>query len=317
MRTYQSDRAAPIPGLLITLLCGLLASAVAGGILFSFEHFLHFYLIILFPMGAAFLVAFALSMGITAGRVRNTLVAGLIGLLCAVAVEGTYHALSYQFDFKAAVAQELGSSDPKLVNGMGNAFLQQEVGATGFPGYLKFEAQQGIKLSKFGIGGVGISGTGYWIYLLVETGLIALFCVGGAVGAAERPFNPATGRWYERQGAALLASAADAEALQAALKDGRWDVAAALLSGADLPTPRLEFSVWHSGDPENVYVQLHHVDQVEDPKKKGETKRQEKELLSGLLTQAELNRIGQGTTPQAQPDVTTTSEPEGGALAGA
>lgn len=313
MRTYQSDRAAPLPGILTTLLYGLLASAVAGGILFSVEHFLHFYLIILFPVGAAFLVAIALSAGITAGRLRNPLVAGLIGLLSAVAVEGTYHALSYQFDFKAAVAQELGASDPKLVGQLGNVFLQQEVGATGFPGYLKFEAQQGIKLSKFGIGGVGISGTGYWIYLLVETGLIALFCVGGAVGAAREPFNAATGRWYARQGAPLRATAADGEALQAALKAGQWDVAAALLTTADLPTPRLELSVWQSGDPGNVYVQLHHVDQIEDPKKKGETKREEKELLSGLLTQAELTQLSQGAAPR-QPDVMSAPE---GALAGA
>ena len=291
MRQYRASGIAPLSGVIVALIAGLIAAIVMGGILYAIEHYTGFYLIVAFPALAGACAGFALTKAVNLMKIRNGAVAALIGLIAAIALVGTYHYGKYELELKDDARQFLISKNLPVtgaaVNETTDEYLKSETGATGFVGFLQLEAQQGFSISRSGSSsGSEIKGVGYWIYSAVEFGIVLLVIAVSAWQAATKPFNEAQQQWYGPAQVILSAPGANAKPLETALKAGQFEDAGALLQREGLPLPRVEFAVRQTAikDPENVIISANLVQQ----NGKNESRTQ---FASGLVSQAELERV--------------------------
>ena len=291
MRQYRASGIAPLPGVLTALIAGLIAAILMGGILYAIEHYAGFYLIVLFPAIAGAVAGFALSKAINITKIRNGAVAGLLGLIAAIALVGTYHYGKYQLELKDDARQFLISKNLPVTDGAVNEttdeFLKSETGATGFVGFLQLEAQQGISITRSSSSsGIELKGIWYWVYSAVEFGVVLFVIAGIASAAASEPFNEAQQQWYGSAQVILSAPAVNAKLLETALKSGAFEDAGALLQRETLPLPRVEFAVRQTAvkDPENVIITANLVQQ--NGKNQAKT-----EFATGLVSQLELERM--------------------------
>ncbi len=302
MREYKSSGAAPLPGILIALALGGLASIIMGGVLYAIEHYLHFYLILIFPGVAAFVAGLVLSAGVKAGKLRNAAIAALLGVVCSVLLIGTYHFAKYQLELKDLAREQISTPDKPASNAeveqAVDEYLTGETGQKGFLGYLNLEAKQGISITRAGSSsrGLELTGIGFWIYSGVEF-LIVLFLVTvTASSAAGEPFDENVNEWFGDEAVALTAPVSSANPMVAALKAGQFQEAGKHLQTQEAPMPRLEFSVRRTAknDPRNVYVEVKAVNQ--DGKN---TKRVD--VASGLISEAELQQVMANAVPNLEP----------------
>jgi hypothetical protein len=292
MREYKSSGIAPFPGILMALVYGLIAAVLVGGILFAIDHFIGFYLIILFPAVAGFIVGFVLSMGVTAGKIRNAGVAFLIGTVCGLATMGVYHFLDYQIGFKNdirnAISQPNVSVSDQDEQVAENAFLTQEVKQTGFMGFLNYQATQGITITRSSSrNGLTLTNGWAWGYFGIEVLIVAIIAGGIAFGTASDPFDERSNAWYGNPVHVLSASPVHAEALQAALQNGSFAEAGQLLTRDALVAPKLDLTARSTADghPESIILELNSVSL---DKKNNPTSTK---MVSGMVTQAELEQI--------------------------
>ena len=292
MREYKSSGIAPFPGILTALVYGLIAAAIVGGILFAIDHYIGFYLIIMFPVVAGFIVSFVLTMGITAGKIRNAAVAFLVGAICGLATMGVYHFLNYQIGFKTDVKNAIsqpGSSvtdqDEQLSEA---AFLKQEVKQTGFTGFLMYQAKQGITITRStSSSGLTLSNGWAWGYFGIEVLIVAFIAGGGASSTANDPFDERSNAWYGKPVHVLSAPFGEAPALRGALKNGSFETAGQLMTREALAAPRLDLTARSTADghPESIVLELNEI--TLDGKKNAKTRK----LEQGMVTQLELEQI--------------------------
>jgi hypothetical protein len=292
MREYKSSGIAPFPGILTALVYGLVAAAVVGGILFAIDHFIGFYLIILFPAVAGFIVSFVLSQGITAGKIRNAGVAILIGAICGFATMGVYHFLDYQIafknDVKNAISQGATPISDQVEQVAEDAFLNGEVKQTGFMGFLNYQANQGITITRSSSSnGIHLIGGWAWGYFVLEA-LIVIFIVAlMASSAASEPFDERSNAWYGSAVHVLSAPFEQAQAIREALKSGSFESAGRLMTREALPAPKIDLTARSTpdGHPESIVLELNEI--TLDSKKNEKTNK----LETGMITQAELQQI--------------------------
>ena len=307
MREYKSSGIAPFPGILTALVNGLIAAAIVGGILFAIDHYIGFYLIIMFPVVASFIVSFVLTMGITAGKIRNGAVAFLIGAICGLATMGVYHFLNYQIGFKTDVKNAIsqpGSSvtdqDEQLSEA---AFLKQEVKQTGFTGFLMYQAKQGITITRStSSSGLTLSNGWAWGYFGIEVLIVAFIAGGGASSTANDPFDERSNAWYGKPVHVLSAPFGEAPALRGALKNGSFETAGQLMTRASLAAPRLDLTACSTADghPESIVLELNEI--TLDGKKNAKTRK----LEQGMVTQLELEQIM--ASAATQPAIAATND---------
>jgi hypothetical protein len=293
MREYKASGAAPLPGIITALALGLLGAVLMGGVLYAVEHYFNFYLVVLFPAIAAAVAALLLTSGVRAGKIRNSAIAALLGLVAAVALIGTYHFGKYHFELKDEVriflTQQNATADAAAVERATDDFLRSETGSTGYWGFLQLEAKQGISItraSSSSSSGLELKGVWYWIYALVELGIVAFILIAMANSAAQEPFNERNGQWFGKAKPILGAPLEAAPDILAALQAGDLETAGAHLQREPVGLPRVELSVrqTRTPDPENVFVSFQSVAQ----NGKNEVR---SDLRSGLVTQAELERL--------------------------
>lgn len=291
MRQYKASGIAPLPGILTALIAGLIAAILMGGILYAIEHYAGFYLIVAFPAIAGTVAGVILSKAVNITKIRNRVVAALLGLIAATALVGTYHYGKYQLELKDDARQFLISKNLPVtdaaVNETTDEFLKSETGATGFVGFLQLEAQQGISITRnSSSSGIEFKGVGYWIYSAIEFGIVLLVIAGRAMDAAGERFNEAQQQWYGPAQVILIGPGANAKPLEAALKAGEFEDAGALLQSEPLPLPRVEFAVRQTAnkDPENVIIAANLVQK----NGKNESKT---EFATGLVSQLQLERV--------------------------
>ena len=307
MREYKSSGIAPFPGILTALVYGLIAAAIVGGILFAIDHYIGFYLIIMFPVVAGFIVSFVLTMGITAGKIRNGAVAFLIGAICGLATMGVYHFLNYQIGFKTDVKNAIsqpGSSvtdqDEQLSEA---AFLKQEVKQTGFTGFLMYQAKQGITITRStSSSGLTLSNGWAWGYFGIEVLIVAFIAGGGASSTANDPFDERSNAWYGKPVHVLSAPFGEAPALRGALKNGSFETAGQLMTREALAAPRLDLTARSTADghPESIVLELNEI--TLDGKKNAKTRK----LEQGMVTQSELEQIM--ASAATQPAIAATND---------
>jgi hypothetical protein len=292
MREYKSSGIAPFPGILTVLVYGLVAAAVVGGILFAIDHYIGFYLIILFPAVAGFIVGFVTSQGITAGKIRNAGVAILIGAICGFATMGVYHFLDYQIafknDIKNAISQPGSNVKDQVVQLAEDSFLTQEVNQTGFIGFLSYQAKQGITITRSSSrNGLTLTNGWAWGYFGLEV-LIVLFIVALlASSEASEPFDERSNAWYGSAVHVLSAPFDQAQTIREALKNGSFEGAGRLMTREALPAPKIDLNARSTpdGHPETIVLEL--VEITLDNKKNVKTNK----LETGMVTQAQLEQI--------------------------
>ncbi len=263
-------------------------------------------MIFVFPLVAGAVAGFALSKAVKIGKIRNTSIAALIGLLAAITLVGTYHFAKYQFELKDNARQFLTSNNLPVtdaaVNETTDEYLKSETGMTGFLGFLQLEAKKGISItsasSSSSSRGLEVKGIWYWVYTAFEFLIVLGLVASIPWWAAKEPFNEAQQQWYGPAQMILTAPGTNAKPLETALKSGAFEEAGALLQRDPSPLPRVEFAVRQTAikDPENVIITANLVTQ----NGKNESKT---EFATGLISQAELERMLSGAVVSLEPVV--------------
>ena len=301
MKPYRPSGTVPPPGLLILIVVTAIAGLIAGGLLWFADKRIGFYLIVLFPIIAGLIVGFAGSTGARMGKIRNPLVAGLIGLLGGVLAGGAYHYLSFEMSFKSDVRDAIiqqspsASFSPADIQQFTDEFLRSEVNDTGFVGFLKLEAKEGITITRSSRNsGIALKDGWAWGYFIVEMLIIAGLAAIMTSSAAGEPFDERANTWF--RDAVYLGGAGgdDAATLASALQSGSFEQAGGLVrpERAELGLPRVELHARLSPDA-NADEAVLEVKSVTSVKKKNEESIQT--LMTGMVTREELLRLKTAT----------------------
>ncbi len=308
MQKYRASNRISFGGFILLLLLAVIGAAAMGGILFALDYYLHFYLILIFPMFAGGIAGGLLARGVYSAKVRSPILAGLVGLICGILMYGVYHVASYYVgfrgDFRSAYVEDtkktLSDSDLDRIL---NATLQKEVGDTGIMGYLKLTAKEGITITSTSSyastsKGETLKDNLVWVYYGVEILLAGLFAAFIAGRAAGEPFDEDAGEWY---GPPLLFASTDKKSrkdLVNALKDGNFQQAGTLLTQAEIKYPRVNMNIRrtkNASSSQDVFVQLTYNTRSNRPSN----------LKSGVISASEFESIKRGMA-QA-PSVVATS----------
>ena len=154
------------------------------------------------------------------------------GLLSGLFVYGGMHGADY-LQFRDRVATELagdsGSSNDGDTGRTVDQYLENTVGDTGFVGYLKHAAEEGVVIGKFGNEGINLGGTGSWVFWIVELFVIELVAGAFAYGASTKAFCEECDQWYGNDIKVGSVPPEQADAFLAALKNGSPHQAGALV----------------------------------------------------------------------------------------
>lgn len=199
MIEYKASGKAPITGVLIGILLSLLSGLVVGWILYQITHLLKVSLIIIFPLVAGAIAGFGVSAAVKTGKIRNGLIAALLGLVAGTTITVTDHYLGYQ-SFKSEVRQTLEVNGATVsdqdVAVATDLFLQQSVGKTGFLGFIDLEIKGGVSIGRASSQGVNTGSIGAQILFFIEWMLMAFAATALGYAAAKEPFDEQSEQWY-------------------------------------------------------------------------------------------------------------------------
>jgi hypothetical protein len=255
MRKYRASNHTPFGSFLLLLILGILSAVAVGGILWAVDNYLHFYLVVAFPLFAGLIAGGLLVLGVRSGKVRSPFLAGLIGLVTGVLIFGVYHYATYYVTFRndarAIYIKNVGETptDQELDQAIDVLFLDKKdgVGATGFIGYLKFTARIGLTITN----STSVTSTDtstdinlkdqwafvYWGAELLLAGIIAAIV---AAREAGQPFDEDANAWYGKPTVLAAATLKARKPLDKALNDGDYQTAGGLLTVQNIRYPRNE-----------------------------------------------------------------------------
>jgi len=305
MQKYRASNHVSFGGFILLLVLAIISAAALGGVLFAVDYYLHFYLVLLFPMVAGAIAGGLLTRGVYSAKVRSPFVAGLVGLICGVLMFGVYHFASYYIgfrtDFRNIYIEQTGEtpSDAELDKVL-NSVMEEDVGDTGIVGYFKEMAKEGITITSTSSYASTSKGQtlkdnlawGYWIVEVLLAGLFAAFIAGRAAG---EPFNEDANEWYGPAMRFATATGKSRKELMNALKDGNFQQAGMLLTTQDIKYPRLEINVRRSrdgGNSQDTFLQVMY----------SQRRGRSNAIKSGMVSASEFESIQRGmsqvpTTP--------------------
>jgi hypothetical protein len=197
MKPYKPSNKVPSAGFTWLTVTALIGGVAIGGATALVSRL--FYLIVLFPLlmgtGGGFLQAYA----VNRGKVRNPMIAGAFAILTGLVIYGSLN-VGYYVAFRQEVAKEvkknLGQSDDAQVNKIiEENILEQETGSTGFLGFLKFSAKQGVGITR-GSSKLELKNEWAWGYWAIELAIISGITAFMAFAAAKEPFCENSDEWY-------------------------------------------------------------------------------------------------------------------------
>ena len=197
MKPYKPSNKVTNAGFTWLTVTALIGGLAIGGVTALVSRL--FYLIVLFPLlmgaGGGFLQAYA----VNRGKVRNPMIAGAFAILTGFVIYGTLN-IGYYVAFRQEVAKELkqstGESDDTKINKIiDENVLQIETGSTGFLGFLKFSAQQGVGITR-GSSKIELKNEWAWGYWAIELAVISGITAFMAFAAAKEPFCENSDEWY-------------------------------------------------------------------------------------------------------------------------
>jgi hypothetical protein len=260
MREYRPSNRVPPVGLLIMLTAAVVGGLGAGVVTYFVSREL--YLIILFPILLGLLCGWIAAQAVLIGRVRAPLIAGGLGVLMALILYGTYRYADYFWGFRGDLKSQFEAAIDQKLTGeqyqqFENVALKDAVGATGFVGYTKLTAREGITITRSTRAtgsGLKLKGAVLYGYWLIEIVLVGCFAAAGAYRAARKPFSERAGDWYgvaRRVGVLPGEARTDFGSLMA---QGQLAQASALIVLAGDALPRTEIAVYLSAVPDDDVV---------------------------------------------------------------
>lgn len=247
MNIYKPSNQVSMTGIAL-----LLASIFLGGLAIGYlVHLISklLYLVFLFPVGAGFVASFILAKAINLGKVRFPVLACICGLLFGFFAYGVYQYADYQA-FTKDVYQALTANrqvnqlfKPTLTPQQVTDFiLKQKTGSTGFPGYIRYIAQQGITISR-----ARSSHTSFtikepfsWLYFLVELLLYGIIPAIVGYSTAGEPFCEHCNHWYTKEKHLGSVPISKRATLIAAVENGQYQQLSQLLQTTELEHPRID-----------------------------------------------------------------------------
>jgi len=312
MRKYRASNQTPLGSFLLLLILGIISAASVGGILWAVDNYLHFYLVVAFPLFAGLIAGGLLVLGVRSGKVRSPFLAGLIGLLTGVLIFGVYHLASYYItfrqDMRASYIDHFKSTptDAELDEAINSQILEPKVQDTGFIGYLKFAAQQGLTItnstySSSSSSDIELKDQWVWVYWAVELVLAGGVAAVVAAREARQPFDEEANSWYGKPTVLAATTPKSNKQLINALKDGDFQTAGSLLTTQNIRYPRTE--VWLQRSPaangtlpqQDIYLSVQHI----------QRKGQHVAKRAGLISPSELDLIKRAIPQAAAPNTTT------------
>jgi hypothetical protein len=246
LQVYRPSNRVSATGMFFLLLAVLCGGLVFGGLAFALSRLV--WLIVLFPIGLGIAAGAILSSVITRQKVRNPALAVVAGLLMALVIYGTLNYggyLSFQSEMRQ-VASEKGVLAADAQDALIDMVLASETGSTGFFGYLKLMAQEGVSIGRVGSSNQAtLPEPLTWGYWLVELGIIGAIAALAGREAAKKPFCETCQQWYG--GGTHLGSAAEAakEQLLGAAQSGSFRKVGQSLSQRNVGSPSLEVYIAH------------------------------------------------------------------------
>lgn len=293
MEHYKSDNGINPIGAILTFILAILGGFVIGAIVYFISQYI--YLICIFPfiIGGAF--GYVLRFGIGVGKVRNGLYVAIIGLLGSVILLGASRYPIYAVDFKNEVRDDLESFvEPGIdvtdadVNEYSDFILEAETGSTGYWGFLKLEAQNGITIGRRSIDFLTIDGTMAWIYWVIDFLIIVGVGVLLAISRTEEPFSTYANEWYKIDRFIGTTALNDFPDLMKILIEGKYDEAGQKLSNdRDAPIPRVDLYTMRSSDPTDQFLLMFSELTYND---KGELNGETSDVY-GIISEVDIQRM--------------------------
>lgn len=203
MKPYQSTNKISNSGFSWLILSSLLGGLAVGGITLMIS--LTVYLVLVFPAGMGLVSGVIMGNAIHRGKVRNPFLAVTFGAIAGLITYGTVHGGEYLlFRSKSAqeilthIGEEYGKNVDASVNHYIDTYLQQKTGSTGFLGYLKYNAKQGVSIGRVGREeeATHLDETFTWLYWLVELAIIEGIIIAIAYQKSREPFCEDCDQWY-------------------------------------------------------------------------------------------------------------------------
>lgn len=307
MRSYRPSGAISAGGFILLLLLAIIVGAIVGGILWAVDNYAHLYLVIAFPILAGGIAGGLLTLVVRGTKVRNPLMAGLMGILAGLIMYSVYHYAGYAVTFRGqlrdAFVQETKKTptEADLDDLEKLVFQDHDIKETGFVGYIKWSADTGFTVtnsttptSTTSESDIEIQGNVAYGYYALEILIAALIAAALPFNAAREPFDENANTWYAKPTVFAVASTKSRKALMQALKDGNFQQAGSLLTKEQIKYPRIE--IWARRSPnssaEDVMLIVNHMQRRNRPNK----------IKSGMVSAADLESINRGITQGVAPN---------------
>lgn len=205
MTEYSPSGRFSFLGLVLALIMILIGGAVLGVIAYLISKAI--YLVPISPLVLALLSGAVAALAVRWGKIRNSIIAILIGLALGTVSYGTYRAAEYAGtmveiaqissikDISGLIAQVQGGQRQL------DTFLQGEVGQGGFLGFAEFLAQEGMTITRTGssssTGGITLVNETLYGYWAIEAFAILLISAWMARSAARKPFCEDGNKWLK------------------------------------------------------------------------------------------------------------------------
>lgn len=239
MRDYRASGKLSLPGLIIGLVVGVVLAIIVGFISAAAQIF-NIYLI---PLNALLIAVLAGVIGgffVKFARVRNWLMAVLLGGVLGVVIYaaswgGQYAYTAYE------LSQDYAGKDADLVENwlLGrqdlDLLLRRQVGADGLAGYIQYMAEGGMSISRVGsssTGGIDLDRNATLVYYVIEVVLAVLGGLIGAAGMVVQPYDESKNRWVGIKDMRFFGSmdAGQVSSFKSNLEMGGYQAAGALMS---------------------------------------------------------------------------------------
>ncbi|WP_299487162.1 hypothetical protein [Acaryochloris sp. IP29b_bin.137] len=302
MKPYRPSNTVPGTGWVWLLALSTLGGVVVGGAIAFIARWL--YLLLIFPALMGFTSGGSTAIAIKRGKVRNPWVGLLFGLLTGLITYGSYQGGEYFFtqqSFAKQIEAEFGQDiDPAEANALIDAFWQEQTGSSGFLGYLKYAAKQGISIGRVGSSGDGLplNETFTWLYWLIELAIIEAISLAIAKPAAEEPFCETCEQWYA-QGQRIGTVADDrSEIFLNTVQADQMVQAATYIQAKTVAHPRLEVDLRQCSGCDRGEVALEVQRYSEN--KEGEGKRSQ--VLMGMLSHRQSLQLSEAVSASSESD---------------
>lgn len=202
MQRYRPSGHVPLIGIVLMIPTVLVGAVLIGGLYYVVAR--HIYIMLMFPALLGTLCGAVLMAPTRVGKIRDPLFVGVIGVVLALLSYGAYLYYDYWFGFRGDFRKEIEAdyghsiSDQKA-DLYEDIFLRDEVGSTGFIGYLKFTAKAGLDLestTSVPDDDPEIQGTGIYIYWLAELLFASMMGFMVSLVGSSSPFSEETNEWF-------------------------------------------------------------------------------------------------------------------------